>query len=43
MEDHKEELMSIETKDDQTDAEFDAQQIDIDNADQQVGALCALV
>ena len=36
MEDHKEELQMIEIKDDITDAEFEAQEIDIDNADQQV-------
>ncbi|WAR22337.1 hypothetical protein MAR_016311 [Mya arenaria] len=39
MEGHKAELLTIETKEDQTDAEFDAQQIDIDNADQQLEAI----
>lgn len=37
MEEHKVDLQHIEIKDDITDAEFEAQEIDIDNADQQVG------
>jgi hypothetical protein len=36
MEEHKEDLKQIEIKEDITDAEFEAQEIDIDNADQQV-------
>ncbi|XP_045189015.1 uncharacterized protein LOC123546637 isoform X2 [Mercenaria mercenaria] len=39
MEEHKEDLKQIEIKDDITDAEFEAQEIDIDNADQQLEAV----
>ncbi|KAL4231540.1 hypothetical protein ACF0H5_009121 [Mactra antiquata] len=39
MEDHKDELQNIEIKEDITDAEFEAQEIDIDNADQQLEAV----
>ncbi|XP_060587658.1 uncharacterized protein LOC132743149 isoform X3 [Ruditapes philippinarum] len=39
MEEHKEDLKQIEIKEDITDAEFEAQEIDIDNADQQLEAV----
>lgn len=39
MEEHKADLQQIEIKDDITDAEFEAQEIDIDNADQQLEAV----
>ena len=37
LEEHKDRLESLETKDDITDAELSAQEIEIDEADQEVG------
>jgi len=43
MEGHKEELQSMEMKEDITDAELEAQEIDIDHADQQVIIITTII
>ena len=40
LEEHKERLETLDTKEDITDAELTAQEIEIDEADQEVGTLC---
>ena len=39
LEEHKDRLESLETKDDITEAELTAQEIEIDEADQEVGVI----
>ena len=43
LEEHKERLETLDTKEDITDAELTAQEIEIDEADQEVRTLCLLL
>ena len=43
LEEHKERLETLDTKEDITDAELTAQEIEIDEADQEVGTLSLLM